>query len=152
MLVWYDQRGSAAKEVATTSVTAFIEDSPGLYRHTLDVRAAAGTPGAYPLFAPSMQVSRYLYYFQVDASGEPVKDSDGYYVLIKAEDNPVNYPLFQTGTRPFHGDYLDLASAPQIQLQAACNACRRSPIGRTQGVAIPWACKRWNVCCMASKL
>jgi uncharacterized delta-60 repeat protein len=114
MLVWYDQRRTLAKETGPNSITPLIEDSPGNYRHTLDVRAAEGVPGQPPAFFPSQQVSRYLHYFEVGSDGEPVLGDDGFYKLIQAEYNPVNFHLFQQGTRPFIGDYIDLASSPKF--------------------------------------
>ena len=115
MLAWYDQRGTLAKTAdASGCVTEFIEDEPGAYRQTLDVRAAEGRPGWPPVFFPSRQVSRYLFHLVLGSNGEPLLDEDGYYALVQAEDNPVNFPLFQLGTRPFIGDYIDLAPSPQF--------------------------------------
>jgi hypothetical protein len=105
MLAWYDQRNDFNLE--KQSDKKFIEDSSN-YRHTIDVRAAEGTPGMPPSFQPSIQVSRYLYYFELGDNGEPTGS------LIQAEASFINEPLFSLGTRPFHGDYMEIVSAQQI--------------------------------------
>ena len=108
MLAWYDQREDLAKDASN-----FIEDSPGDHRHTIDVRAAEGTPGVPPSFSPSIQLSRYLYVLDLDSNGNPIEEG-GYYKVIQAESNPINYPLFQLGTVPFHGDYMEITPSPRI--------------------------------------
>ncbi len=108
MLAWYDQREDLAKEASQ-----FIVDSPGEHRHTIDVRAAEGTPGVPPSFSPSIQLSRYLYVLDLDSNGNPIEEN-GYYRVIQAESNPINYPLFQQGTVPFHGDYMEITPSPRI--------------------------------------
>jgi hypothetical protein len=105
MLAWYDQRNDF--NLDKQSDKKFIKDSSN-YRHTIDVRAAEGTPGTPPTFLPSIQVSRYLYYFLLDDLGNPTGD------LIQGEASFINEPLFSLGTQPFHGDYIEIASAPQI--------------------------------------
>jgi len=109
MLVWNDQRGDVALDSSQ-----FIEDSPGQRRHTIDVRAAEGKPGVPPSFSPSIQVSRYLYVLDLDANGNPKTDENGYQKVIQEEANYINYPLFQLGTRPFHGDYLEITPSYRI--------------------------------------
>ncbi len=49
----------------------------------------------------------------MDANGNPIRDND-YYKVIQAESNPINYPLFQLGTVPFHGDYMEITPSPRI--------------------------------------
>jgi hypothetical protein len=107
MLAWYDQRGDKELEESP-----YIEDSLGAHRHTIDVRAAEGTPGVPPSFSPSIQVSRYLYVLDL-VDGKPV-EVGGYYQVIQAESNRINYPLFQLGTVPFHGDYLEITASSKI--------------------------------------
>jgi len=102
MLAWYDQRGDDALDSSQ-----FIEDSPGQRRHTIDVRAAEGKPGVPPSFSPSIQLSRYLYVLDLDSNGNPIEEN-GYFKVIQAESNPINYPLFQLGTVPFHGDFIEV--------------------------------------------
>lgn len=108
MLAWYDQREDEALDASQ-----FIGDSPGGLRHTVDVRAAEGRPGVPPTFAPSIRLSRYLHVLDLDANGHPIEDG-GYYKVIQAEHNPINYPLFQLGTVPFHGDYLEVTPSARF--------------------------------------
>ena len=110
MLAWYDQRNDVAPVGQQ-----FIGDTPGMTRHTIDIRAAEGTPGLPPKFSPSVQLSRYLYVLALDESGNPISTPDGsYYQVLQAEYNHINYPLFQQGTVPFHGDYLDVTPSVKI--------------------------------------
>ena len=67
-------------------------------RQTLDVRAAQATPGNPPVFFPSVQVSDYSY-GSLPASSE----------IQQLQVDPPNLPMFQSGTLPFFGDYIDLA-------------------------------------------
>jgi len=108
MLAWYDQRGDEALDSSQ-----FIEDSSGQRRHTIDVRAAEGKPGVPPSFSPSIQLSRYLYVLDLDSDGNPIEEN-GYFKVIQAESNPINYPLFQLGTVPFHGDFIEITPATRI--------------------------------------
>jgi hypothetical protein len=110
MLAWYDQRDDIFLHHPNTK---FIEDGSD-HRHTIDVRAAEGTPGTPPTFQASIPVSRYLYYMQMDANGEPIKDIGGNVVLWQGQYNFINFPLFNLGMKPFHGDYIEIASSPQI--------------------------------------
>lgn len=91
MLAWYDQREDAALDDSP-----FIRDPQGGVRHTIDVRAAEGRPGLPPVFSPSIQLSRYLHVLDLDANGNPIEEN-GYYRVIQAEDNPINYPLSNWG-------------------------------------------------------
>jgi Tol biopolymer transport system component len=108
MLAWYDQRDDVALDGSQ-----FIADSQGQTRHTIDVRAAEGSPGLPPRFLPSVRLSRYLHVLDLDAKGKPIEEG-GYYRVIQAEYNHINYPLFQLGTVPFHGDYLDVTPSVRI--------------------------------------
>jgi uncharacterized delta-60 repeat protein len=108
LLAWYDQRETLSPDKTSGAVA---DSYPN--RQTIDVRAAEGLPGLLPVFGRSDQVSRYLHYLALDEDGEPI-EQDGYFLAYQAEYNPPNFPLFQLGTRPFHGDYIDLAAAPLI--------------------------------------
>jgi len=99
ILAWYDQRGDYSQRF-----TEYINDISGEKRHTLDVRVAEAEPGENPDFKPSIQVSRYRY----------ALDDNG--ALYQVQFNPVNYPLFKSGTWPFVGDYIDVAPAPMFVL------------------------------------
>ncbi len=68
-------------------------------RQTLDVRAAQAQPGSPPSFLPSIQVSQYAFGSTADNPG----------VIQQLEVNPPNLPMFQSGTLPFIGDYIDVA-------------------------------------------
>lgn len=105
MMVWYDQRDDLAQEaLGNKAFKEYIEDS--LVRHTVDVRAAQADPGLNPIFGLSQRVSRYLH----------IIDTDG--VAKQVEFNPPNYTLFKTGTVPFHGDYIDIASQSFVSDQS----------------------------------
>jgi uncharacterized protein YjbI with pentapeptide repeats len=74
-----------------------------LRRHTIDVRVAqAEVPliGA-PTFAPSVRVSQYLF-------GSSSQGTDK--TIRQLRFNVPNLPLFALGTKPFLGDYTDLAA------------------------------------------
>ena len=111
MLAWYDQRHDIAQDYIEDAFTPYIEDYQ--CRHTIDVRVAYGTPGLSPSFSPSRQVSRYLYTLYVDEYGEPILEN-GFWQIDQAEFNPINFPLFQQGTTPFNGDWMDAAPSPWI--------------------------------------
>ncbi|UCC40249.1 MAG: SBBP repeat-containing protein, partial [Candidatus Aminicenantes bacterium] len=82
------------------------------WRETIDVRIAKANPGASS-FEPSTQVSRYLWFFEVDGNGNPVIEND-YLKPIQVQYNAPNFPLFKGGTVPFIGDYIDLVPAPMF--------------------------------------
>ncbi len=88
--------------------TAFLSTQPDgtLRRHTMDIRAALGTPGDVPMFAPSTPVSEY-------ALGTPPGETGP---ARQLQWNPPNLPIFQLGTVPFIGDYIDVAPAPAFVL------------------------------------
>jgi len=87
---WYDARNDAA---------GFGTYINGI-NHTIDVRAAqfAVATGV----GSAVQVSRYL--GLLDGSG----------VVHQVQYNPPNLPLFKEGTRPFHGDYIDMTPVPMF--------------------------------------
>ncbi len=74
-------------------------------RQTLDVRAAQATPGNPPAFFPSVQVSDYSY-------GALPGNSE----IQQLQVDPPNLPMFQSGTLPFFGDYIDVAGPTFIPL------------------------------------
>ena len=105
ILAWYDTRNDYCPDPPSQ----WICDS-GTVRHTVDVRVAQGQPGEFPVFQPSVQVSRYLWAMW--------ESSPGNYYFSQVQFNPENYPLFKGGTVPFHGDYIDIASSPSIVLSS----------------------------------
>ena len=99
MLVYYDLRETRAQVFSR-----FVDDSlPSSVnkRQTIDIRAALGTPGAAPSFAPSVRVSDYLIGYRGRSS-----------LLEQLQVNPPNLPMFKQGTVPFIGDYIDVAPSP----------------------------------------
>jgi hypothetical protein len=67
-------------------------------RQTLDVRAAQAKPGDPPTFFPSVQVTDYSY-------GSLPESAE----IQQLQVDPPNLPMFQSGTLPFFGDYIDVA-------------------------------------------
>ena len=92
---------------ASGMYTDYIDESYAV-RRTIDVRLAEALPGASPSFSPSIQVSRYLFGLKDGGSGT--------WEYEQVQFNPPNYPLFQGGTAPFVGDYLDIAPSPPFVL------------------------------------
>ena len=79
------------------------------FRETIDVRAAVAIPnGTYPSFGDSIQVSRYIWV--IEETGDTIAP----YRPVQGQYNPPNYKLFSGGTMPFHGDYLDITTAPMM--------------------------------------
>jgi Tol biopolymer transport system component len=68
-------------------------------RHTMDVRVARAEPSATPDFAPSVRVSQYHFGSQPGST-----------LIEQLYYNPPNLPMFRTGTVPFMGDFIDIAS------------------------------------------
>lgn len=104
MLTWYDQRNDIS-----SNTSDFIEDSPNSIRHTVDVRAAQIDPvnssNSTPFIHDSQQVSRYLFLLEgFDNAGDPI--------LTQAQHNFTGLDMFQKGTVPFLGDYIDITPAP----------------------------------------
>ncbi len=80
--------------------------SPALWRHTVDVRAAQASVGLPPSFRPSIMVSQYSYGTPAGAETQVGNDPDN---IEQLEFDAPNLPLFQLGTVPFVGDYIDVA-------------------------------------------
>ena len=107
-LVYWDQRDDVSKmwgeyidDFIAVNWTGPSAQRPK--RHTLDLRAAAGWPGAPPTWGPSAKVSNYL---------EGVRA--GRTAPEQLQFNPPNLPLFSVGTKPFIGDYLDVTMSPSF--------------------------------------
>ena len=102
MLVFYDLR-----EDVSGVFRQFVDEASavlfGNRRHTLDLRAAQADAGATPAFAPSVKVSEYI------IGSRPNRT-----IVEQLQFNPPNLPLFQLGTVPFIGDYVDVAAAPAL--------------------------------------
>ena len=104
MLTWYDQRNDISLHLSD-----FVDDVKNGHRHTIDVRAAKIDPvalaNAASFIHPSKQVSRYLYELEGwNENGELMLKQVQYYFS--------GLEMFQRGTVPFLGDYIDIAPAP----------------------------------------
>src|SRR5687767_5204964 len=105
MLVYYDLRETSAQ-----TFSQFIDDvtaRPSGKRHTIDLRASMGSPGAEPVFGESVPVSDYLE--GPLTTGGPNQ---------QLQFNPPNLPMFRQGTAPFIGDYIDVTAAPNFVLNS----------------------------------
>jgi hypothetical protein len=71
-----------------------------LRRHTIDVWCAQADAADLPKFRTA-RVSQYIF-----------GSRQGSNVIEQLQVNPPNLPLFQQGTAPFMGDYIDIAPAP----------------------------------------
>ena len=102
MLVFYDLR-----EDVSGVFRQFVDEGSAILfgnrRHTLDLRAAQADAAAIPSFTPSVKVSEYI------IGSRPNRN-----LIEQLQFNPPNLPLFQLGTVPFIGDYVDVAPAPAL--------------------------------------
>lgn len=88
-----------------TTPPVFGDYLAGTWRQTVEVRAAQATPGNPPSFFPSVQVTSYPYGSVPNSSGSITPTSP----VEQLEVDPPNLPMFQSGTLPFFGDYIDVA-------------------------------------------
>ena len=110
MLVYYDLRETRSEVL----LSPYVDDrtalaGPRRLRHTMDLRASMGSPGATPVFAPSVRVSDYL--MGTGRTG----------AFQQLQVNPPNLPMFKQGTAPFMGDYGDVTAAPAFVVNAQGN-------------------------------
>lgn len=77
---------------------------PPSLRHTVEVRTARAAPGYPPVFDSSISVSQYAF-------GSSADDLN---TIRQLEFNVPNLPLFNSGTLPFIGDYIDVAGSTFI--------------------------------------
>jgi uncharacterized protein YjbI with pentapeptide repeats len=108
MAAWFDSLKDFSEGFSN-----FVNDYQvpgGLLRRTIDVRASRGDPGSPPWFEDSIQVSRYIYLFGQNGQNGP-------YNFWQLQFNPPNYPLFQQGSVPFIGDYIDISPAPMFLVE-----------------------------------
>lgn len=100
MIVYYDLRQDISQVFGT-----FVDEFDAVYsankRHTIDVRAVQAPKGDVPVFGASTMVSQYL-----------MGNLRGSTQIQQLQFNAPNLPLFQLGTVPFMGDYIDIAPAP----------------------------------------
>jgi hypothetical protein len=115
LIAWFDTRFSARRydefrelrDDAWDTIQWIRDGGDGCpYRETVDVRLAQADPGPSLLFEDSIQVSRYLWVLVDDP------ENPGFFKLRQGQFNPPNYRMFSAGTKPFHGDYIDIAHSP----------------------------------------
>lgn len=106
-LLWYDQRW----DLCGAFEDPFIRDIY-MQRHTIDVRVSQlpvdnGFGGSL-VFLNSIQVSRYPFVLIPD---DP--DNPSIWYAVQLLHNMPNLQMFQLGSVPFMGDYIDIAASPQ---------------------------------------
>ncbi len=79
----------------------FVETGMTEWRHTLDLRVAQADSAVSPAFT-SARLSQYIFGTRGDETGTVT-------ALQQLQVNPPNLRLFQQGTVPFLGDYIDVA-------------------------------------------
>ncbi|MEK7404381.1 MAG: hypothetical protein AAB225_04675, partial [Acidobacteriota bacterium] len=90
----------------TAVFNSYISDAGLKTRHTIDVRLAQASPGANPNFGSSVRVSQYKFGSRPLLPGQPPSSRP----IEQLQFNPPNLPMFVQGTRPFIGDYIDIAA------------------------------------------
>src|SRR6202035_3051055 len=91
--------------------TPFLTDAGlTLRRHTADLRLSQAAPGAAPSFTTT-RVSQFKF-------GTRGDETSAITSLQQLQVNPLNLPLFQLGTVPFVGDYIDVAGLAFVQKTA----------------------------------
>jgi hypothetical protein len=107
MMVYYDLREDVSQVFGP-----FVDENDAIAtanrRHTIDLRAVQAAKGNSPVFAPSTVVSQYL-----------VGNLRGSTDVRQLQFNAPNLPLFQLGSVPFMGDYIDIAPAPAFVKSAS---------------------------------
>ncbi len=101
LIVYYDLRQDVSRVFGP-----FVSERDAIatgWRHTIDVRAVQAPKGDVPAFGASTMVSQYLMGNLRGAAGASAQ---------QLQFNAPNLPLFQLGTVPFMGDYIDVAPAP----------------------------------------
>ena len=109
----------SSRDDADASVFNFWIDDAGappthpltIRRHTIDLQGAQATPRApLNLSVPSFSAFRIAHY------QFGINPYDGSSVAEQLEVNPPNLPMFDSGSVPFMGDYIDVAGAPTFVL------------------------------------
>jgi hypothetical protein len=87
-------------------------------RQTIDLRAAQALPGNPPTFFPSVQVTSYSYgSCPPGEAGMCAAPQDSSTLIQQLQIDPPNLPMFQSGTLPFFGDYIDVAGPTFVPLE-----------------------------------
>jgi hypothetical protein len=101
-MTWYDLRRSEGGFGIDIS-----DPGPTGKSHTMDVWAAQARPSLDPDFSgSSTKVSKYLHGME--------KGADGTAAVVQKEASHANDRLFDGGTKPFMGDYMDVVPAPRF--------------------------------------
>jgi hypothetical protein len=108
MLTYYDFRADLAllpppaglNVPGSANIADPIITSGRPYLHTMDARVAQADPSDTPLFV-STQMSKYLFDAVIGPQGTQFR---------QLQFNPPDLPLFAQGTKPFMGDYIDIAA------------------------------------------
>jgi Putative Ig domain len=101
---YFEYRQAVADPGFPGPFPGFVSDAGLSRRRTLDVRTAQADPGASPAFGPSTRVSSYYYGSSATYASQLGLPSDS---ILQLQYNPPNLPMFQIGTVPFIGDYID---------------------------------------------
>ena len=103
-----------AGETDSAVFTPFIVDTGlTLRRHTLDLRIAQAGPN--PTSFTTRRLSQYNFGTRGDETGVSGPSGPEVPYLQQLQVNPPNFPMFQLGTTPFFGDYIDIAGVQFVQ-------------------------------------
>lgn len=109
VIAYYDLRQDVSRVFG-----AFVDENDAVYtsnkRHTIDLRAVQASKGDVPVFGESTMVSQYL---MGNLRGQGTSQEK------QLQFNAPNLPLFQLGSVPFMGDYIDIAPAPAFVQSAS---------------------------------
>lgn len=109
VIAYYDLRQDVSQVFG-----AFVDENDAVYtsnkRHTIDLRAVQASKGDVPVFGESTMVSQYL---MGNLRGQGTSQEK------QLQFNAPNLPLFQLGSVPFMGDYIDIAPAPAFVQSAS---------------------------------
>lgn len=98
-----------------------ISDTGLHVRHTIDVRGALVDPTPFDngivstLAFPSARISQYTFGSRPCSDGSKVCSNP----IEQLQFNPPNFPMFTHGTKPFIGDYIDVAALTMLFDQAS---------------------------------
>ncbi|MCR4374113.1 MAG: hypothetical protein NUW22_04630 [Acidobacteria bacterium] len=109
VIAYYDLRQDVSRVFG-----AFVDENDAVFssnkRHTIDLRAVQAPKGDVPVFGESTMVSQYL---MGNLRGQGTSQEK------QLQFNAPNLPLFQLGSVPFMGDYIDIAPAPAFVQSAS---------------------------------
>ena len=115
--------GSSGVTDSPSAIFAPAISDTGLHvRHTIDVRGALVDPTPFDngtvnaLAFPSVRISQYTFGSRCTVAtppGTPCPDKAPK-VIEQMKFNPPNFPMFSHGTKPFIGDYVDVAALTML--------------------------------------